>query len=113
MDPVLQRETPKAEKSGITHNATHTTQSHLPMASIDNADERLLARIGYKQVCLASSIKDTRYLLKVTRNFGGSSLEGQPSHMLYPSWAYSDLSQPRMVYPLVSVVRLRRCGRGL
>lgn len=58
------------------------------MATIHDDDERLLARIGYKQVGV--SLNDTFKCAVDTlnRNLEESSTNGQQSHMPYQSWVF-------------------------
>lgn len=84
------------------------------MATIRNDDERMLARIGYRQVCQRERTVNpvSHGDLQTVRSCAESSPNGLPSPMLSPFLGYSDLSRQHLALPSARGVPQRLSGAG-
>lgn len=109
--PVYERRSTEKKASEVDESIARIAISSQPMASIQDDDERLLARIGYKQV-RDSLAAQARRSLMISRSFVVSSRSGLLCHMRYQYSASSDRSPQHTAYPSAWAVRLPLCGPG-
>src|ERR1700760_2918872 len=83
-----------------------------PMATIQDEDERLLARIGYRQVSHCSNVPWSEPVDQTNRNCDASSPSGRRFPMLFPSLECSGLCRRPLASPSLKEARPQQYGRG-
>lgn len=100
-----------AKRNSISKEPVESRQP--VMATIHDDDERLLARIGYKQVHqITHQIHGVLRVLTHIRNFAASLPNGRQSPMPFQSSEYSARSLLLLGYQSAWVVPRRQYGRG-